>query len=1229
MAVRPPLVIPNKTRPPLVVPGKDNATVVSQPIKPTVSVTTFQPTQKISGVVQAVPAQTISGVVDNKPTQTIKPTIITADNKPYNIFSEQKISSPTKDIPLDSETPESTTPSLLPQTFQTVRLSPDDIVFQEATKAELLKDLIRSPIKDLIITSGVRIGQVLNEFFPQKGMEEFKGAGSEQAIDIPGGFKIEPQKTGFAGAKQIVGQGLSAASWLYAPEKVVGVGRSILNDVAIQSIKDGVNITDKLVRDALWNTIKKSATQGAIIGSFSSLGTSLQENKNWTDNAKDFVIGGVFGAGLGSGLAGTGAGVMITKNKTAWVQKQLMQEFIDRGLTPQHAQRLVGQGGYIGDLLGSSTGGQTGKSLGQGSKLEPFQQLSQQSDLSYKGGILQPGSYVKERGFMTSLKEHPETQSIFQDVVDNYNSHVNKEDIATVRAMSIMEPEKYGVLVRSSDAGAESTIAKVMYLKDSIKAGNISEAKSMASILAKRGTEMGQGVQAFRTMGTDFGDPVRAMVFAEREIQKVNEGIFPNFEGKLNNLENSFKKIHEDVIDTVINKNTSLGKAISKAQYAPEEVLASKITPFTKSKKPNAVKDMVATLFKLAKEELPKKAVKPPRSEIELISQALKDKPIYQEIWNKAKVIVKEKYKENTKALDLLDQYFGKSGEFPVSKMSVGKAVTQEAKVQKVDLSKIIREHFTVVDQTGKNLTTKLVEKAGLSQNEASMLADKLETEFKALVATRKESTLKSIFSERTIKNNKTFIQQIVELSNLGAFDKAQFREMLVKKLGMASMSDDLAKKIIQQSEFIQSLPKDAKYEIFKQGQNLVKMISDETPVTKTEIFQNVINMPRALMSSFDLSFGLRQGLVTAYRHPIIFAKAFKAQFGMLSEKGFEKAMDLVMKNPDFELAQKSGLVFTDLGSKMAHREENFLSNYAERIPFLGKGVKMSARAYTGMANKLRSDVFTSLLNDAERLGLNPRTNDYIAKDIAKVVNVITGRGGLGSAERAAPVLNALIFSPRLATARLSMLNPKFYYKLEPFARKEALKSLLAYASATTTVLGLAKLSGLSVGADPRSADFGKIKIGNTRIDIMGGFQQYIRMASQLISGKYISSTTGKEYTLGEGYKPMTRWDIILRQFESKSSPLTSFIIDLAKGKNYDGENVLTPSGISKELLTRVTPLVAQSMVELYKEDPYLLPLGLLNTIGFGVQSYSTKSTTKPFKVPSRSNSGGRAKIKF
>jgi len=146
-------------------------------------------------------------------------------------------------------------------------------------------------------------------------------------------------------------------------------------------------------------------------------------------------------------------------------------------------------------------------------------------------------------------------------------------------------------------------------------------------------------------------------------------------------------------------------------------------------------------------------------------------------------------------------------------------------------------------------------------------------------------------------------------------------------------------------------------------------------------------------------------------------------------------------------------------------------------------------------------------------------------------------------------------------------------------------------------------LGGAEVVTDPRNSDFGKIKVRNTRFDIWGGFQPLVRSAAQIVTGKYISSTTGKEMTLGEGYKPMTRADIFQRFIEGKLAPIPSFIVTLMKQQDAQGK----PVSIPKEIGERFVPMVLQDIYDLAKEDPSLIPAGLVNIFGVGVQTYQDK----------------------
>lgn len=364
----------------------------------------------------------------------------------------------------------------------------------------------------------------------------------------------------------------------------------------------------------------------------------------------------------------------------------------------------------------------------------------------------------------------------------------------------------------------------------------------------------------------------------------------------------------------------------------------------------------------------------------------------------------------------------------------------------------------------------------------------------------------------------------------------------------------------------------------------------------------DIAALPRSLMvGGLDMSYGLRQGVFSGYRHPKQWASAFKDQFKYFgSEKALQNASNQIQAHPNYKLAREAGLAMTDLKhGHLSPGEEQFQSALAEKIPGIGKLVRASGRAYTGFANKYRFDMFNDLVAQAKKTG--DFDDPKFLQSAGELVNTLTGRGSLGPLEKSAGVLSTTLFSPRLLASRLQLMNPQFYMKMQPLARRRALESLVAYAAGTSTILGAAKLAGADVGTDPTSSDFAKVKVGNTRMDIMGGFQQPIVLLSRIITGKSTSSTTGKTMVLGEGYNAMNQFDIVQRFFESKEAPVVSFFTSLAKGEDAIGNKF----NLSTELINRVVPMFISDMVELYKDGGLSsLPLGIPAFFGTGNQTY-------------------------
>jgi hypothetical protein len=453
--------------------------------------------------------------------------------------------------------------------------------------------------------------------------------------------------------------------------------------------------------------------------------------------------------------------------------------------------------------------------------------------------------------------------------------------------------------------------------------------------------------------------------------------------------------------------------------------------------------------------------------------------------------------------------------------------------------------------------------------------------------------------------------------SDLNNINDVMLNDVISEIYNIPNLTNDMVASLVDGVKVIADMPMETRRELYHKNKAMDKLMNDFYSKIPKSARQNVMNaigqltnMPRSYMAGFlDLSFGLRQGNFAGPRFRKEFYAAWKRQFkDFASEQAFEESQIQVFENKWYELAKKSGVSFTEMDAGIEKREERYASQWAEKIPITGRIVRATGRAYTGFANKMRMDVFARLMEDAVNVGNDPVNNEELAEAAAKFVNAATGRGDLFKAgkfdlENSAVILNALFFSPRLMASRLHLLNPINYMKASAGMRKEYWKTLFSWLSAQMLIWTAAKIMGADVEINILNSDFMKPKVGNTRIDTMGGIQQYIVAAARIWEGKMISSQTGREYTLGEGYKPMTRLDIVLRQLEYKASPISSFVIDAVRGTDALGKQFEWDKAIAK----RITPMIAQDIYDLYQDDPSTIPLAIFGAFGAGVQTYEEK----------------------
>jgi len=146
-----------------------------------------------------------------------------------------------------------------------------------------------------------------------------------------------------------------------------------------------------------------------------------------------------------------------------------------------------------------------------------------------------------------------------------------------------------------------------------------------------------------------------------------------------------------------------------------------------------------------------------------------------------------------------------------------------------------------------------------------------------------------------------------------------------------------------------------------------------------------------------------------------------------------------------------------------------------------------------------------------------------------------------------------------------------------------------------------------SVETDPRSADFGKIRVGDTRFDFTGGMASLATLASRLVTMSSKSSTTGKVSKLNSGaYGSQTGVDVFVNFTENKLSPLASVIKDILKGKDFNNN----PVSVGGELNNLLTPLPITTYQELSNNPRSANVLLSMIADGLGINTNTYSQTT-------------------
>jgi thioredoxin reductase len=402
------------------------------------------------------------------------------------------------------------------------------------------------------------------------------------------------------------------------------------------------------------------------------------------------------------------------------------------------------------------------------------------------------------------------------------------------------------------------------------------------------------------------------------------------------------------------------------------------------------------------------------------------------------------------------------------------------------------------------------------------------------------------------------------------------------------------------------------------------QVLKHQNKLQKTfRFYRNVAGVSRSIMTADLTSALLRQGGLLFSGHPLRSLGLMKDTFSSAkSDFNYFKLMQDIRERPNASLYQQSKLGLTDIKNpKMSQLEEAYMSAWVDKIPLLNH----SQRAYVYFLNRLRADTFDVMADSvAEKAGAQLTLDQ--AKGLSNFINVFTGRGHIPEQYAGGiAALNELFFAPRYVMSRFQALTfQPLRYAKDAAVRKaiawEYGRTLVGYSVVYGLINMLGKQAGVSIEKNPLSTDFGKIKIGNTRIDLLAGLAQTLTIMSRFgthdtktSSGQIVSLKQGPGRPFTARNLPGVVWDFLRTKF----APVPSAILNAQAGQKVTGE----PATWAGELGGLVLPLNGMDIYKATVEHGLAagVAIAVLENFGASVNTYSSH-----VKTPSRKPHRGR-----
>lgn len=333
------------------------------------------------------------------------------------------------------------------------------------------------------------------------------------------------------------------------------------------------------------------------------------------------------------------------------------------------------------------------------------------------------------------------------------------------------------------------------------------------------------------------------------------------------------------------------------------------------------------------------------------------------------------------------------------------------------------------------------------------------------------------------------------------------------------------------------------------------------------EALTTIAGNVKSLKASFDISWG-RQ-LTSAFLSGSseiskAAAKGWKAGLDawkdVVTAKDSEQMQDRIRIMEGLLMVRPNALNgnYAHLGVAVGMQEEAFPESIGEKIPGVKNIFVASEKGFNIAIQTARAEITDALIDMAEG-----DVDMLKEQNAGQFVNELTGRGKLPfnnpNAERA---INALMFAPRYLFSRIAQIyNLKYAGKwglnaiagretgmIDKMRAKASMAQLALFAVLIPAIKGILRAMDdddphgddywerFFSAYEMKTSDFGKIVLGDTRIDLSAGLDGLITLAARVVSGKSVSVS---------GVKRDKDWSDVIGAFgEGKLSPAARLVID-------------------------------------------------------------------------------------